>query len=221
MLPDRIVDVLVERYGLSTKDAGTLLSFDNGDRLEYFFEVTNQLARARAIKPSSPEFSALGKTVGNWYAPPSPHTLATLTTPRVLMELGSLFKDEDWSATRIPPAVLVSLITPLLQKQITSRSAKRLLALKFDGDDRPVDRLIVDLNLTLRPLSPAEYRDCARRLLGEKPDMVRDIVERGQEKKIMWFVGQMMARSPEGTVEADVAEGAIRELLAAAKTGGH
>ena len=67
VLPDRIVQVLVERYGLSTKDAGTLLSFDNGDRLEYFFEVTNQLARARNIKPSEDEFSVLGKTVGNWY----------------------------------------------------------------------------------------------------------------------------------------------------------
>lgn len=67
VLPDRTVEVLVGRYGLSTKDAGTLLSFDNGDRLEYFFEVTNQLARARNIKPSDAEFPALGKAVGNWY----------------------------------------------------------------------------------------------------------------------------------------------------------
>lgn len=67
MLPDRVVDVLVEKYGLSVKDAGTLLSLDNGDRLEYYFEVTNQLARTRAIKPSDPNFPSLGKTVGNWY----------------------------------------------------------------------------------------------------------------------------------------------------------
>lgn len=67
VLPDRVVDVLAKKYGLSVKDAGTLLSFDNGDRLEYFFEVTNQLARTRAIKPSDPEFPLLGKAVGNWY----------------------------------------------------------------------------------------------------------------------------------------------------------
>lgn len=66
VLPDRIVDVLVERYGLSIKDAGTLLSFDNGDRLEYYFEVANQLARARSVRPSDAEFSAIGKAVGNW-----------------------------------------------------------------------------------------------------------------------------------------------------------
>ncbi|KAL1596234.1 hypothetical protein SLS59_007933 [Nothophoma quercina] len=186
VLPDRTVEVLVGRYGLSTKDAGTLLSFDNGDRLEYFFEVTNQLARARNIKPSDAEFPALGKAVGNW----------------VLMELGSLYKDEEWSESRVPPEVIVTIIDKLLQKQITSRSAKRLLAVKFEGEERHVERLIEDFNMIL---------------LDEKPDMVRDIVEKGQEKKIKWFVGQMMARSPEGAVEADVAEQTIKELLPKAK----
>ena len=62
--------MLAGRYGLSTKDAGTLLSFDNGDRLEYYFEVTNQLARARGVKPSDAEFPIVGKAVGNWYVYP-------------------------------------------------------------------------------------------------------------------------------------------------------
>ena len=129
------------------------------------------------------------------------------------MELGSLFKDEDWSATRVPPVILASIIIHLLQKRITSRSAKRLLSMKFDGDERHVERLIEDHKMILRPLSPQEYRSFAQVLLDEKPDMVRDIIEKGQEKKIKWFVGQMMARSPEGTVEADVAEQTIKELL--------
>ncbi|KAJ4992497.1 PET112 family protein [Stagonosporopsis vannaccii] len=202
VLPDRIVDVLVEKYGLSTKDAGTLLSFDNGNRLEYYFEVTNQLARARSVRPSDAEFPVIGKAVGNW----------------VLMELGSLYKDEEWSETRIPPEVLVSIINQLLQKRITSRSAKRLLAEKFEGEQRDIEQLIEDYSMVLRPLSPQEYRDLAQTLLDEKLDMVRDIVEKGQEKKIKWFVGQMMARSPEGTVEADVAEFTLKELLPKAGT---
>ena len=133
------------------------------------------------------------------------------------MELGSLYKDEEWSESRVPPEVLVTIIDKLLQKQITSRSAKRLLAMKFEGEKRHVERLIEDFNMVLRPLSPREYRDFAQTLLDEKPDMVRDIVEKGQEKKIKWFVGQMMARSPEGAVEADVAEQTIKELLPKAK----
>ncbi|KAF3033578.1 hypothetical protein E8E12_004878 [Didymella heteroderae] len=197
VLPDRVVDVLVEKYGLSVKDAGTLLSFDSGDRLEYFFEVTNQLARTRLIKPSDPKFPTIGKAAGNW----------------VLMELGSLFKDEEWSADRVPPEILVSIIQQLLEKRVTSRSAKKLLAEKFEGDERDIDQLIEDYNMQLRPLSSEGYRNLAQTLLDEKPDMVRDIVEKGQEKKIKWFVGQMMARSPEGTVEADVAEKTLQELL--------
>jgi aspartyl-tRNA(Asn)/glutamyl-tRNA(Gln) amidotransferase subunit B len=133
------------------------------------------------------------------------------------MELGSLYKDEEWSASRVPPTVLASIIDHLLQKRITSRSAKKLLSLKFEGDDRRVEQLIEDKNMTLKPLSPQEYRDFAQQLLDEKPDMVRDIVEKGQDKKIKWFVGQMMARSPEGAVEADVAEQVLRELLPMAK----
>ena len=129
------------------------------------------------------------------------------------MELGSLYKDEEWSETRVPVEVLVSIIGKLLQKQITSRSAKRLLAVKFEGEERHVERLIEDLDMALRPLSPKEYRNLAQTLLDEKPQMVRDIVEKGQEKKIKWFVGQMMARSPEGTVEADVAELTVKDLL--------
>jgi aspartyl-tRNA(Asn)/glutamyl-tRNA(Gln) amidotransferase subunit B len=133
------------------------------------------------------------------------------------MELGSLYKDEEWSASRVPPTVLASIIDHLLQKRITSRSAKKLLSLKFEGDDRRVEQLIEDKDMTLKPLSPQEYRDFAQQLLDEKPDMVRDIVEKGQDKKIKWFVGQMMARSPEGAVEADVAEQVLRELLPMAK----
>lgn len=129
------------------------------------------------------------------------------------MELGSLYKDEEWSDTRVTPEVLVSIIDPLLQKRITSRSAKKLLAAKFDGEERTVEQLIADNDMVLQPLSASEYRDLAQTLLSEKPDMVRDIVEKGQQKKIKWFVGQMMARSKEGAVEADVAEEVLLGLL--------
>lgn len=57
----------MDKYGLSVKDAGTLLSFDNGDRLEYFFEATTQLSRARNTRPSDAQFAVLGKAVGNWF----------------------------------------------------------------------------------------------------------------------------------------------------------
>jgi aspartyl-tRNA(Asn)/glutamyl-tRNA(Gln) amidotransferase subunit B len=129
------------------------------------------------------------------------------------MELGSLFKDQNWSATRVPADQLTSIIAHLQLKKITSRSARRLLLMKFQGDERPVKDIIASENLTLNPFSKDQYVELARTLVDEKPDMVRDIVEKGQRKKIKWFVGQMMAKSPEGSVEPGTAEAVLTELL--------
>jgi aspartyl-tRNA(Asn)/glutamyl-tRNA(Gln) amidotransferase subunit B len=129
------------------------------------------------------------------------------------MELGSLFKDIDWSPSRVPADELASIITNLQRKTITSRSAKKLLLLKFEGDARPTGQIIEEEDMTLRPLSREEYLELARTLLQEKPDMVKDIVEKGQVKKVKWFVGQMMARSREGNVEPGTAEETLREEL--------
>ena len=136
-----------------------------------------------------------------------------LTLTRVLMELGSLLKIEDGSESRVPSDQLASIISHVLRKQITGRAAKTLLTTKFDGDARPVEQIIADEDMLLRPLSRQEYIELAQKLLEEKADMVKDIVEKQQHKKVKWFVGQMMARGAEGTVEPGTAEAVLRELL--------
>ncbi|KAF2274830.1 uncharacterized protein EI97DRAFT_434732 [Westerdykella ornata] len=197
LLSDDVIEMLVDpkRYGLTAKDAGTLVVLDDGDRLDYYLEVVEILRRI-----FSEDFAALsrvGKMAGNW----------------VLMELGALFKTTQWSADRVSPSELASLIAHVLRKQITGRTAKLLLAQKFDGDARPVDQIIVDEDLLLRPLSRDEYLAMAQQLLEEKSDVVRDIVEKGKHQKVKWFVGQMMARGAEGTVEPGTAEEVLRLLL--------
>jgi aspartyl-tRNA(Asn)/glutamyl-tRNA(Gln) amidotransferase subunit B len=129
------------------------------------------------------------------------------------MELGTLFKDLDFDPSRLDASELASIIAQLQRKNITSRSAKKVLLEKFEGDVRPAEQIIQDENLVLKPLSEAEYATLAQTLLEEKPDMVKDIVEKKQEKKVKWFVGQMMARSAEGSVEPDVAEKVLRKQL--------
>ncbi|KAF2031897.1 hypothetical protein EK21DRAFT_99420 [Setomelanomma holmii] len=193
-LPDRMVDMLTQKYGLSTKDAGTLLSLDDGDRLDYFLDVMGRLRGADIPDADQPQ---LGRIAGNW----------------VLMELGSLFKDVDWDPRRVGAEQLASIISHLQRKIITSRSAKKLLLIKFEGDKRPMKQIIEEENLTLKPLSRLEYEALARALLDEKPDMVKDIIEKKQEKKVKWFVGQMIARSAEGSVEPDVAEEVLWKQL--------
>lgn len=129
------------------------------------------------------------------------------------MELGALFKNDQWTETRVPSDQLASIISHLLRKQITGRTAKLLLSMKFEGDARPVEKIIIDEDMLLRPLSRQEYIDMAQQLLEEKSDVVRDIVEKQQHQKVKWFVGQMMSRGAEGTVEPGTAEAVLRELL--------
>ena len=101
----------------------------------------------------------------------------------------------------------------LLRRQITGRTAKLLLNLKYHGDARSVEQIIADENMLLQPLSRQEYATMAQGLLKEREDVVRDIVEKQQLQKVKWFVGQMMARGAEGTVEPATAEEVLRELL--------
>lgn len=68
-LPEEILDTLVANpeFGLTMKDAKTLISLDDGDRLEYFLEVVSQL---RAEFPNDADILAkIGKTANNWYEP--------------------------------------------------------------------------------------------------------------------------------------------------------
>ncbi|KAF2001425.1 hypothetical protein P154DRAFT_464358, partial [Amniculicola lignicola CBS 123094] len=197
MLSDAWVHTLVNsnQYGLTAKDAGTLLLLNDGDRLDYYLDVVAQL---RVIFVNDPEaLGRVGKTAGNW----------------VLMELGGLFKNEEWDENRVPSDQLASIIVHIFRKQVTGRTAKVLLAKKFEGDARTVQQIIADEDLLLQPLSRDKYVGLAKDLLEEKAEMVKDIVDKQQYGKVKWFVGQMMSRSPEGTVEPATAEGVLRELM--------
>ncbi|KAF2478020.1 uncharacterized protein BDR25DRAFT_275689 [Lindgomyces ingoldianus] len=196
MLSDDYIQKLVSKeYGLTSKDASTLLLLDDGDRLDYYFDVVENLRST--FSGTRDVLSRVGKVAGNW----------------VLMELGGLFKNEEWSSSRVPSDALAAIIAHLLRKQITGRTAKLLLSMKFEGDARLVEHIIIDDDMILRPLSRQEYTALAEKVLEGKPDMVRDIVENQQHQKLKWFVGQMMARSAEGTVEPGAAEATLRELL--------
>lgn len=129
------------------------------------------------------------------------------------MELGSFLKEEPWDSERVSPSQLAAIISHVWKKSITTRSGKLILATLFEGDQRSVDDIVTEEKLQLTPLSREEYIRIARSLLNEKPSMVKDIVEKGQTKKVMWFVGQMIARSPDGSVEPDKAEAIMKEVL--------
>ena len=64
-LPDSILITLTTdpKHGLTVKDAKTLLSSEDGDRLEYYFDVHARLKANERFDETVP----LGRIVGNWY----------------------------------------------------------------------------------------------------------------------------------------------------------
>ena len=66
MLPDDIVNMLVQssEYGLTIKDAKTLVALDDGDRLEYYLDVVEILGKQ--FSENSQSLEKVGKIANNW-----------------------------------------------------------------------------------------------------------------------------------------------------------
>ena len=107
---------------------------------------------------------------------------------------------------------MVEILSNLSENRITGTTAKRLLAIVFDGDRRDVNAIIHEENLALKHLSRDEYLAMAQSLIDGNNDKVKQIQQKRQMGKLKWFVGQMM-RQGEGKVEAIKAEAILKELL--------
>jgi aspartyl-tRNA(Asn)/glutamyl-tRNA(Gln) amidotransferase subunit B len=197
VLPAQLLAMLVgPSYGLTLEDAKPLIELDDGARLEYYQDVVGLL---QALQSSDEGQEGLGRTAANW----------------VLHELGALLTKADvaWQADLVPAETLAELIDKLIHKKITSPVAKQVLAMVFEGDRRPIQQLLEEDNLLLRPLSKDEYIALANSLIEENAQMVAQIREKNQVGKIGWFVGQMMRQGEKGRVEAQRAEEVLRELI--------
>ena len=66
MLPDDIANMLVQssEYGLTIKDAKTLVALDDGDRLEYYLDVVEILGKE--FSENSQSLEKVGKITNNW-----------------------------------------------------------------------------------------------------------------------------------------------------------
>lgn len=199
-LPDQTVQRVQSEYGLTLKDAKTIVDLDDGDRLEFMEETMENVLRG--FGDQSLDQLKIGKLVGNW----------------ILHELGGLLTttEANWSDMPITPTEMADILVNLQNKQITGRVAKHLLGTfhETSSSTRPsVDQLIDEGNLRLRPLSQEGYEALARDIMAESPDMVAAVRDKGQRGKIMWFVGQMVRRGEEGTVEPETAREVVEKFL--------
>lgn len=146
---------------------------------------------------------------------------ALIQDVRLLHELGGLFttSEKAWDKNTVPANQLALIVVCLLQKKITGRTAKQLLAMKFEGDRRDVNEIIDQDMLMLVPMAKEDYVTLALGLIDQNDHVVRQIRDKGQVGKIQWFVGQMMRNGEEGRIEAEKAEAVLKELLGVTSYG--
>ncbi len=204
-LPDKELEVLTQDFGLTMKDALTLVSLNDGGRVEYFYDVVDELGK---LNPGEDAAKRFGRICGNW----------------VLHELGGLNGEpsEEEDVLRIdvegrciiPADQLAQIIHHLEAKLITGNTAKSLLSRVFDreriGAHMSVLSMIETDNLLIRPMSAVEYDELAKRVI--EPKVVQQILK-GQDGKVMYLVGRMMRLGEEGRVEPKEAERVIRKLI--------
>lgn len=207
-LPDEVVRQLVDEHGLTTKDAKTLREADNGERLDYFFDVLD-LLKKKLPTDLTKDPKKLGKTAADW----------------IIHELGALltFAEVSLDPSIPPPQSLASILAFLLSRQISVDTARVLFSRCFRhhlsnvAAEGPLDvqGIIDSENLRLRDLPAALYEELASDLVEQNPEMARAIREKGQHGKLMWFVGQMMRRRREGEVKLDAkkAEAVVKGMI--------
>jgi aspartyl-tRNA(Asn)/glutamyl-tRNA(Gln) amidotransferase subunit B len=194
-LPDDMLEVLTDssKYMLTVKDAKTLITLDNAERLDYYLDVVENLRSLSSDLPKD-----IGRIAGNW----------------VLHEIGGHFSKADvpWSADRVPSTSLARIIWYLVSTKINGRSAKQLLELIFNDDPRDIDTIVQEENMTLKQMSEDTYFNLAQRLITENPKMVEAIKQKGQKGKVMWFVGQMIRELGQDT-QAEQAKRVLHQIL--------
>ena len=204
MLPDEEIKILVEEYGLTTKDALSLVSLNDGGRVEYFRNVVDHLLY---LDPQR-DLNKTGRLAGNW----------------VLHEMGGLVADiaEDENALQmtsegdciIPHRKLGDLIHHLENNRITGNSAKKILASLFEigstKEQEEVKQIIDGEGLWFHPLSATEYDELAKSILDMK--IVEEILA-GKEGKINFLLGKMMRADGEGRVDAKEATAVLRRVI--------
>jgi aspartyl-tRNA(Asn)/glutamyl-tRNA(Gln) amidotransferase subunit B len=227
VLPDAEIEELVSRYGLSSKDAISLMLLDNGSRIQYFYNVLD--AVEKRLQEEAPAVAAEAQhaiLVANWCL----HELGKLSATKDA-ESGSPGRELYFTPTGdcpIPADSLADVLSYLHQRRITANVAKDLLWAIFRDDigSAPaalfenVEGAIEKLDLWFKELSDTEYRDLAQGVLEGEEKVLKDFqkFKDGQSKvypqgKLMFLVGKMMRKGPEQRMDPKSAETVMKAVI--------
>ncbi|KAK0611694.1 GatB/GatE catalytic domain-containing protein [Immersiella caudata] len=198
--PDVETDQLIEKYGLTAKDAISLLALDGGARVQYYYNVLDALSELGAETDAIVTILA-----ANWCL----HELGKLT--EVSSDLGMTADGE----CKVPSRDLAALLHHLCRREITAKVAKELLWAIFRGEVAPggVTEAIKDNNLWFNELSKAEYEALADRAVEGEDKVLGEFLRFADGKskayprgKLMFLVGKMMRAGPEHRMDPTSAE---------------
>ncbi|KAL2280209.1 hypothetical protein FJTKL_12676 [Diaporthe vaccinii] len=222
ILPDAEVDELVSQYGLKTKDALALMRFDDGRRLEYFYNVVQRL-QDRLGDQWGTDCAVLA---GNWVL----HELGRLTSERNASADGTvqtLDISPAGECARVPAQHLADIVYYLHTMRVTARVAKELLFAVYRGDlsgtspegYASVEEAIEKENLWFNSLSREQYRELAVETVRKEKCVLQSFVHhysRGADYptgQLMFLVGRMMKTGPAGRMDPQAAREVLAEVV--------
>ncbi|KAI0996327.1 Glutamyl-tRNA(Gln) amidotransferase subunit B [Podosphaera aphanis] len=199
ILPDDEINLLVERYGLTIKDALTLVSVDNGERAELFYKLTD-LVQAQLTDYS---MQKIGKLCGNWIL----HDLASLRHDQA-DEDNPLGVDLDGNCL-IPAEELATLIYLSETRKIQRKTAKWVLKELYNCliEKRPQKALamIEKEGLWCNWMSEDQYRELVEGVLNQHEILLKAILS-GNTGKIKALLGMILKGDTKGIVDPLFAE---------------
>jgi aspartyl-tRNA(Asn)/glutamyl-tRNA(Gln) amidotransferase subunit B len=212
-LPDAEMDQLMEEYGLSSKDALSLMLLDDGARIQYFYNVLDTLEeRLGEVESETKSGQRHALLAANWCL----HELGKLT--ELSTDLGMTPDGE----CHVPSADLAAILCHLHRSEITAKVAKDLLWSVFRGDiptDGVTEAIDAD-NLWFKELSEQEYAELADQVIGGEAKVLGEFLRFKQGKakaypqgKLMFLVGKMMRAGPEQQMDPASAEKVMRARI--------
>ncbi|KAK7422050.1 hypothetical protein QQX98_001791 [Neonectria punicea] len=216
--PDSELDTLVAEFGLTPKDALSLINLENGARVQYFYKVIKSLEEKITGDgtEAEPDFKTYASLAGNWII----HELGRLTTykagPLAARDLSFTIEGD---CEQVPHSDLSQLLYHLIRKQITGKVAKELLfAIYFKEIEGGVTQAIEANDLWFKELPLEEYELLADEVMGKEKKVLKEFVDYKTfpHGKLMYLVGKLMRLGPTERIVPTTAEKVLRakvELL--------
>ncbi|KAK8096168.1 PET112 family protein [Apiospora kogelbergensis] len=215
-LPDAEVDELVDVFGLTAKDALSLVGLDGGARVEYFWRVVEALqAKLGGGAGTIAEHPGCFQLAANWIL----HELGRLTSNPHDESAQDLGLTADGQCQRVPVESLTDILAFLYQRRITAKVAKELLWVVYRGTVPAQYASVADAveteNMWFRELAEHEYAALADQAVEGQEGIVAQFAgyKKYPEGKLMFLVGRMIRLGAEERIDPKNAESVMRRLL--------